>query len=391
MSMEARVRKIGEACFWIALVIELIIVIIDKSAYINPYEGQLFRITFLLFGIKIVTTKFTAKEWFCIFLVGVLASCSYFINEKDEVVRAVVFVVSCKDISLRKNIKVIFYITLIGCMTLILLSVTGIYGAISMTAEFGDRQIQTRYTLGMGHPNALHCMIWMLMMLGMYLYESTMKWYHFLILFVMNIVLYLFTDSNTGMIMAAVSVIGVAMLHYFPKMQDASWVYWSGAGIVVFCVVFSMIGAHIGSGWEIGNKFMEKLDKILNGRYESCYRVLEARLTNWKLFAAPENQEYFDAGFVRAFYWYGIIPGGMYVLMHFWLIWQSYKHKDDILLVMVVAFSIYNLMEAHFISIYLLRNYLLVFMGYYWYQPFEEKQEKEGYLWQVPKILLQRS
>ncbi len=57
MGMEARVRKIGEACFWIALVIELIIVIIDKSAYINPYEGQLFRITFLLFGIKILYYK----------------------------------------------------------------------------------------------------------------------------------------------------------------------------------------------------------------------------------------------------------------------------------------------------------------------------------------------
>lgn len=374
--MEAKVRKIGEVCFWVALVIELLIVIIDKSAYINPYESQLFRITFLLFGIKIVTTRYSGKEWICILIAGILAACSYFINEKDEVVRAAVFVVSCKNISLRKNMKVIFYITLIGCMTLILLSVTGVYGVTSLTAEYGDRRIETRYTLGMGHPNALHCMIFMLMTLAMYLYADYMKWFHFLILLGMNIALYLLTDSNTGMMVATVTILGVAILRYCPYLQKASWVYWTGALLVIACVVFSMIGAHIGSGWDIGNKFMEKLDKILNGRYESCYRVIDARLTNWKLFAAPENQEYFDAGFVRAFYWYGIIPGAMYVAMHLYLIWQSCKHKDYVLLVMVVSFSIYSLMEAHLISVYLLRNYLLVCMGYYWYQPFEEKKER---------------
>lgn len=385
--MERKGRKAGEICFWIALVIELMIVIVDKSAYINPYESQLFRITFLLFGMKILTTKYSAKEWFCILLVGGIAACSYFINEKDEIVRVVVFIVSCKDISFRKNMMVIFYVTLVGCMTLILLSVTGIYGAISLTAEFGDRQIQTRYTLGMGHPNALHCMIWMLMMLGMYLYENKMKWYHFLSLFVVNILLYMLTDSNTGMIMAAVSVVSIAVLHYFPKWKNASWVYWTGAGVVLFCLIFSMIGAHIGSGWDIGNKFMERLDKILNGRYESCYRVIDARLTNWKLFASPQNQEYFDAGFVRMFYWYGIIPGTLYMAMHFYLIWQGFKQKDYVLMVMVVMFSIYSLMEAHLVSVYMLRNYLLVAMGYYWYQPFLKYMEKEGYFWQIPGLI----
>lgn len=53
------------------------------------------------------------------------------------------------------------------------------------------------------------------------------------------------------------------------------------------------------------------------------------------------------------------------------------------MLVMIVSFSIYNLMEAHFISEYLLRNYLLVLMGHYWYQPFEGKYRFEGYFWQV--------
>ena len=46
--MEERAKKAGECCFFAAVLIELLLVIIDKSAYINPYEGQLFRLTFVL-------------------------------------------------------------------------------------------------------------------------------------------------------------------------------------------------------------------------------------------------------------------------------------------------------------------------------------------------------
>ena len=385
--MEAKAKRIGEICFWIALFIELIIVIVDKSAYLNPYESQLFRITFLLFGIKLITTKYTMKEWICIAVVGVIAACSYFINEKDEAVRAVVFIASCKGISLKKNLKVIFYVTMIGCMALIILSVTGIFGGMSVTADYGREAIETRYTLGMGHPNALHCMIWMVITLAMYVYDSSMKWYHYLLCMIINIVTYLLTNSNTGMMLATVMIFGVVVLHYISLLQKASWVYVAGAMVVIACIGFSVYGAYAGNGWNDSNTFMYKLDKVLNGRYEYCYKVEAARLSNWKIFAAPENTEYFDAGFVRAFYWYGIIPGILYGLMHIYLIWQSFKHKDYVLLVMVVAFAVYHLMEAHFVSVYLLRNYLLVCMGYYWYQPFMKYQESAGYLWQIKKLL----
>ncbi|MDE6622595.1 MAG: hypothetical protein K2K74_19315, partial [Lachnospiraceae bacterium] len=119
----------------------------------------------------------------------------------------------------------------------------------------------------------------------------------------------------------------------------------------------------------------------------SCYAVEAARLENWKLIAAPENTEFFDAGFVRLFYWYGIIPGILYIGMNVYLLYQSYQKKDYVMFAMLVLFSVYNLMEAHFISVYILRNYLLVLMGYYWYQPFEREHAYEGYFWQVRTLL----
>lgn len=388
----SQIKRIGELCFWLGLVTELLIVIIDKSAYINPFEGQLFRLTFLLFFIKLSLTKYSTKEWLCILVFGFIMSLSYFINERDETVRVIVFIAACKGMDIKKVMKVIFWVTMAGCATLILLSVTGIYGTVSVTADFGrggtgEQLIETRYVLGMGHPNALHCMLWLVVVLAVYSYADVLKWYWFAGFMAMDFVLYFLTRSKTGAIVWALFILIAFAMKYFKICKENRAVYILGALLVFGCVAFAMVGSHVENTYYTPDSLMHKLDKLLNGRYQSCYAIEAARLENWKLFASPENTVYFDAGFVRLAYWYGIIPAILYVGMNFYLLYQSFRKKDFVLFAMLVTFSIYNLMEAHFISVYILRNYLLVLMGYYWYQPFAKKQMFEGYFWQVKQIL----
>lgn len=388
---DRNVKKIGEACFWLGLMIELLIVIIDKSAYTNPLESQLFRITFLLFCIKIALTRYSTKEWLCILLFGGIMSVAYLVNERDETVRVIAFVAACKGMDIKKVMKVVFWVTFTGCAALVVLSVTGVYGAVSLTADFGRGEggqlYETRYVLGMGHPNALHCMLWMLVVLAVYSYADRLKWYHFAGLGVLDIAFFSLTDSKTSVIVWMMFVVMTFIMWYSKKCRENKGVYILGAMIVLGCVIFAMIGSHVENTYLTQDTLMHKLDKLLNGRYQGCYAVEAARLENWKLFAAPENTAYFDAGFVRLFYWYGIIPGIIYVGMNVYLLYQSYRQKDYVMFTMTVAFSVYNLMEAHFISVYILRNYLLVLMGYYWYQPFERTNAYEGYFWQVKGLL----
>ena len=54
--------KIAYSCFYLGVIIEVLIVLVDKSAYTNPIEGRLFQITFLLFLIKVGLTRYTRKE-----------------------------------------------------------------------------------------------------------------------------------------------------------------------------------------------------------------------------------------------------------------------------------------------------------------------------------------
>mgnify|MGYP004499030219 FL=1 len=373
--MREKMNKIGNLCFWIALVIESVIVMIDKSAYINPWEGKLFRLTFVLFCIKIITTQYSKKEWIAIAIAGILVSISYLVNDKDEVVRAAVFVISCKNIDVKRILKVVLGITLAGSVILFVLAASGTFGAMTMTANFGRGPfpgiVETRYCFGMGHPNAFQCMMYMMTVLCLYIYIDKMKWYHFVLLFLINAMTYHYTDSNTAMLVIGVTIIGAAIMKYVPILKNLKWIYWLSAAFVLTLVIFSAVGSYTGRE----TQFMYDLDQILNGRFQYAHAIENARVENWTLFSNRANTEFFDQGFIRLFYWYGIIPGIMYVLANLYLIYQSYQKRDYMLLIIVVGFSLFSMMEAHLVSVYILRNYLFILLGSYWYQPFERKEK----------------
>ena len=373
--MREKMNKIGNLCFWIALVIESVIVMIDKSAYINPWEGKLFRLTFVLFCIKVITTQYSKKEWIAIAIAGILVSISYLVNDKDEVVRAAVFVISCKNIDVKKILKVVLGITLAGSVILFVLAASGTFGAMTMTANFGRGPfpgiVETRYCFGMGHPNAFQCMMYMMTVLCLYIYIERMKWYHFVLLFLMNVITYHYTDSNTAMLVIGATIIGAAIMKYVPILKNLKWIYWLSAAFVLALVIFSAVGSYTGRE----TQFMYDLDQVLNGRFQYAHAIENARVENWTLFSNRLNTEFFDQGFIRLFYWYGIIPGIMYVLANLYLIYQSYQKRDYMLLIIVVGFSLFSMMEAHLVSVYILRNYLFILLGSYWYQPFERKEK----------------
>ena len=114
-------------------------------------------------------------------------------------------------------------------------------------------------------------------------------------------------------------------------------------------------------------------------------------LRNWRLFSRPENVKYFDLGYVRLFYWYGIIPGAAYVIMHALLLWECRRRKDPFGFMMLLSFALYTMLEAHFVSVFMGRNYALFLMGAYWGgivagrgKNAPDAEKRRLYLWNLP-------
>lgn len=374
---EGLLSKIAYYSFYIAVMIEVLMVIIDKSNYTNPIEGRLFQLTFLMFLIKVCLTKYTRREYAVILLFCLLGAASYFITERNEIIRLVMFVAACKNIEMKKCLKMVFWLTLSGCLAIILLSVTGIYGAVSLTQDYGRGSIETRYTLGMGHPNALQCMVWALTALGIYLYREKMRFYHFVVVFILNVAAFVLSDSKTSFLVA-VFTIAVAYLsgEKLPKRIKKLCAWLNGV------VVIGSIGSSIvmaANAYRVYNHdwhcvsdpvtmLFVRLNDLLNGRIRILTETVgwEGSMNSWTLFSGPDSIYYFDMGWVRLFYWYGIIPGCVFVAVIVILLIYFFKKEDYLSIALIAAISLYTIAEAHVISVYLARNYVFFLIGAAW-------------------------
>lgn len=379
--------------FYVGLTLELLIVIVDKSNYINPIEGYLFRVTFLLFAMKLMLTGYDRKEWIAILVLEAIGFISYRVTGDNDIIRIVTFVAACKNIPLKQMLRYTFYVTLAGCIVIILLSVTGVYGEISLTQAYGHESAEetryvgveeaeeTRYTLGMGHPNALSCMFLMLTALGVYVYFEQMRWYIYLFLMLLNVGVYGLTGSKTSMLITTVFIAGSCVMTYWKTLRQKAFVYLCGALVFVLCIGFSVDAAACAqrvrdAQW---NEFfylnprdnehivaLGKIDRYINGRIVSLTdsENNDGMIQTWSAFSCENNMNYyFDMGWVKLFYRYGVIPGILYVAACLALLWQFYKQKDACGLVLFVTFAVYTVVEAHLISAYVGRNYLLMMMG----------------------------
>lgn len=373
-------NKIRNICFYLGLLIEIGIVLWDKSTFINPYEGRLFRVTFLLFGAALLMTHYSKKEWLTIVLFGILGTVSYLVTGRNEILRIVVFLAACKDMNMKQVMKTLFWVTLAGCLVIATASLIGIFGEISVTQTYEAAGTpDTRFTLGFGHPNTLYCMVWVLMLLGMYVYPEKMKWYTYLCLAAGCLGMFFLTKTATGILIALFSLVLAAMFQYLPKMKESKVIQGLSLAGYAFCIIVSVLGAAnanrvLNYNWGLDTsrkaQFYVYLDKILTGRLLTLAstEISDGTLQTWRIFAKPDTTYYFDLGWVRLFYWYGIIPVVIFILVLLYLLYFCFKKKDDMAVVMILSITIYTVVEAHFVSVYIARNYLLFLLGMYWYQ-----------------------
>lgn len=394
--------------FYGGLTIELLIVIVDKSNLINPFEGRLFQITFLIFLLKLLLTDYSKKEWHWIVGLELLAFFSYWVTEANELIRIVTFVAACKNIPLKQIMRYAFYVTLAGCAVIVLLSVTGIYGDISLTQAYGRESAETtiyigvepaketRYTLGMGHPNALSCMFLMLLVMAVYVYFERMKWYLYLFLMLLNVGVYALSGSKTSMLITTAFLAGACALTYCRFLREDRFGYLCGLLVFAACIAFSVDAAVCAQrvrdvqwnefyyGEPLDDRHivtLAKIDRRISGRIISLTdtEANDGMIQTWSLFSRPENMEhYFDMGWVKVFYRYGIVPGIVYLLAHLALLWRIYRRKDACGLAVFTVLAVYTVVEAHLVSFYIGRNFLLMMMGWYFFPAIPDSAEDRG-------------
>ncbi len=382
------VKNTAAVLFYTALVIELLVVIIDKSELHNPYESLIFRLTFVLTFLSFLLEDHARRSWLLFIGAVVLGFFCYRATGRNEILRVVVFVAACGNRSRDRMLKTAFWITAAGCACIVLLSVTGIFGARGGMSTHNGYDVLYRYFFGFGHANSMHCMFYMLVLLALIVFEKKLRLWHYLLLFTANIGLYLLTDSRTGVGMAALTLIIAAAVRLKEaaeekrneagkrRFRELRWPYAAGGAFVAACVLFSVWAAWVSyylwaktpdrTNWLRDYKYARKLDVALSTRITDLYWVLpeeRADITTWTLFSSPQAQRYFDMGWCRLYYWYGIVPATLAVIALLFLIAHCAKKREIMTLIVILSASLYTVVEAHLVSVYIGRNFLFILMG----------------------------
>lgn len=369
--------KVGNTLFYIALTFELILMIVEKSEVTIGIESHFFRITFLIALAAVVISEHSKKEWSVIATIWLFTIICYKLSGKNDLLRIATFMLAAKNIDLKKAMKLSFYLCLTGFGIIALLSVLGIVGDISLTTDFG-RSVgeETRYVFGFGHPNTLFSSAYLLLLLWLFVYGKSSKISQQIIaLFLLEIVSVI-AVSRTGMIIVLLTILIAIFFKIFKRLETFSASYIILTIISpIMCVLLSIIAAWTSeaaytetlpghSSW-----YFFMLDAKLNYRISGLYFAPDhgGVLSNWKLFGSSSNDTFFDMGWVRIFYWYGIIPGIVIVCLILLFCYLCQKQKDIWTMIIIMSLGIYTFVEATFISRYIGRNpFLLVFASYVW-------------------------
>ncbi len=360
---------IGDICFWLGLSLEILMLILDKSSYIVVHLVLWYRIGFILLGIKFVLARPNKKELLAIILMGALGLISKYTTNREDILRAVMIIGASSKMDLKKVMKVTFWETLVGCVVIVLLAFCGIGGAIKATEIYRGGGIpETRYMFGMGHPGACHCMVLMLLLLWTYVYYENSKWWQHLIGLGLNALAYYFTDCNQAFLVGLVVTVAAILMKYCSWFQK-NWFYVLGICIWAVCVLFSVFAAKVG----VSIPIMRTIDHfVLNGRLQ--WGETYGKIAYWSAFGKEAYQEFFDMGWIRLFYWYGVVPAICYLVGVVVMFLEIMKKKDAPALIIMTALSLYTLFEAHIMSQMVGRNYMLIFMGFYVFGMLHEKK-----------------
>ena len=115
-------------------------------------------------------------------------------------------------------------------------------------------------------------------------------------------------------------------------------------------------------------KLYWKAEALLNYRMSNLYYGVDDHggiLMNWKLVAGHNAEGYFDMGWARLFYWYGILPTAVIALLVILVLYVCMIKKDARAALIVLSVSVYTLIEATFVTRYLGRDFFLLIAGVY--------------------------
>jgi len=337
---------------------------------------------FVLLMMKILLQRYTPIRFAFIIIIGAILGYSCLISVNYFVLISFMFIIAMQDIDIEKILKFCFAVNALNISVHVIVYIFTYLtnpAVIRFVRRRGDGA--PRHYFFMGHANMFTAFLLWACLNFIFLNYKKLKTFHMAFIWLINIIFYAFTDTNTGIIvLAAVTVLILADkkgrgLFDRPIKFLAKYTY-------AFCAVFfpfmATVYLHLGGALK---ELWHNFDNFLTGRiWFGVYAYYQHGPTFLgRPDMAPEKifwngrwfntSTVFDNYYIGNFVSYGIINSIITALVLI-IFCEKMENREKI---MITAFAFYGVMESHVTNVAIC--FALFIIGRYIYP---QKKEPHG-------------
>lgn len=359
--MKERAFNMGETLMYGAVSIFVFGEIFQLDQASDIYKLiALVSITFLV--IKVVFENYQIKEYINMVIILFVSLFCYLHSGAVTVVISALFIVSAKEIDIKKMFKFIFYEQIICFSVIIFLGALGVRNSnkILIARMIGGDFV--RYSLGFEHANQLHMYFFCIVVLFLFVFYTDIRVLHTLMILVLDGILYYFSKSRTGFVITILTVFGMLLIRKAEEKQIQ--IPLCTALIVPICTGATLYTTifYSGNGW------MAFFNKLLQGRISNAnyfYQLNGLSLLGKKILADGGSDLIIDNSYALMMMKLGIVYLIIFNIVYIILVKQIILSADYSAIFIILAFALYGITEGFLSNIFL--NYSLFFMAWLLY------------------------
>lgn len=213
--------------------------------------------------------KYDLKEIAIYFVIGLFLLVSLF-NYRDVMVMVNIFTIMVfKNVDVKKALKVYLYATILGMIGVFIFGILTPYTLNVVQSRYGAERV--RYGLGFYYTSfPLHYLLSVLLVF--FVVCDEVKAYHYIIFSVLNIVLFLLTDTKAPFAFICMALI----LHFIlTKFKSEIFIKIFGFLTILSYPVLTLCTIFMSVYYDPNNKVFFILNRILTGRLQLTHKALE--------------------------------------------------------------------------------------------------------------------
>lgn len=319
----------------------------------------------LLLCIEIGRFKNNTREDFILAILLLPFAISGGLSHNTVLFQGLLFCFSArKDIDIDKCLKFIFVATAISLLIIIVLSQIGLVNDTLLTAGNGGA-VRTRSSLGFAWPSRApnyFLTIVLLLILMTRDMKLRIRVALSLLLCIIDVLLFVVTDSRAPCLLAIVAILGLIFVRASPHSTSVSFARRVSSSFLLCmgCLIALTVL------YRPESDFLVCLNAFLSGRLH--YSNIGIQNNPLTLFGSsqvnignPSVEGYFDSGYLRSLYQWGIVPTLIFIVGTSVTLFQAMRRSDFSLAFVLVLLAVHSTVEGQLVLLYY--SPFLIYMG----------------------------